>query len=574
MPKQSIDYSQFETFDVNDKNQKIDYDQFEAFELPKSNQQLNDEYIKLHENDTVTDRLKDTKRWQAMFMNTGPYAQEIVVGTAPMVAPAGMIPKIAKYANALNNGKGLGYAAARTGLATGQGAVMSAFGGSEDDTIKDRLNNIGQGAKLSGAIQAGAESIPYVGKAIKAGSTKLGSAISGISENIVENYGKRTDQVNKLISQSGGDLSAGADIVRKDLSAGIQNYKNEANKQIGNAISASQNSSVVDETPIINALKKSKEGLNPNFDQSSISEIDDMISRVQAEAQSGRAGAGLSAKGLYEAKKFLNEASKSSYVKNGQMFTRSSAAARAANQAAREARNLVKEYLPEIADADKKISKLYQIEGRLNKNLIAEGKSDSALFAAGAGENPRNAATLRELEKLTNVPVMQRAKDLATAKEFANPALLPRDMTGKSVARMALGGAIGAVAGDEKGAAIGAGLASPFALKYAINAGNLASKIGKEVPDFARFARENPVAAQSVVQLIRGSMNKIESESKRQPKKLVGEQLWIKNGNEKLGLNLSNPNNEQKKLLIEASDLPMGSKKLELIKTKLKDLGE
>lgn len=528
-------------------------------------------YVKDHENDTVIDRLKDPKRWQAALMNTGPYAEEIVGSSVPVAAPASMVPKLAKYANALSSGKGLGFAGLRTGLAAGQGAVMSALSGSENDTAKDLVNNVGQGAKISGGIQAAAESLPYVGRFAKAAGTKLGSALSGISEDIVENFAKRTDQVTKLINQSGGDMSAGADAVRQELSNGIQSYKNSANKQISAALEASKNDTIIDETPILNALKKARDKLNPNFDQSSINEIEDIISRVQSEAQTGRSGSGLTAKGLYEAKKFLNEASKSSYRKDGQIFTRSDQASRAASQAAKEARLLIEKYIPEISEADKKISRLYQIEGRLNKNLLATGKPDSALFAAGAGENLRNAATLRELEKLTNVPVMQRAKDLATAKEFANPALVPRDVTGKSVARMALGGAVGAITGgDEKSAAIGAGLASPFALKYSIKFGDIVGKIAKELPDFAKFARENPVAAQAAVQLIRGSMNNIDNEAKKSPKKLKGEMAWIKNGSDKIGVKIENPNQMQKKLLIEASDLPIGSKRLELIKNKIK----
>lgn len=594
-----IDWDQYPDAEVTPKKSaKIDWDSFP--DAPKSEKELNLDHVKTHENDGFIDKIKDPARWQAILNNTGPYAKEAVAGTAPMVIPGTVIPKLTKAAVALANGKGIGYALGRTALATGQGAAMSAVNSEENGLNK--LKDASSGAKLSGGIQLAAEAIPVVGKFIGAGARKLGSAISGVDENILKNYASRTDDVNDLIKQSGGDMTVAADQVRSELSSGIQRTKGAINKNISDALSKSKNVTRIDETPILDALNTARSKLNPNFDSSAINEIDEMTSIIMAEAKTGRADGGLTSEGLYKAKQFLNEASKSSYKKDGAIFTRSNASARAAKDAASQAREAIKKYVPEISDADAQLSRLHQIEGRLNKNLLAEGKPDGALFAAGSGANQRNAATLKELERISGVPVSQRAMDLATAKTFAKPGLTPSDYTGKVVGRMMLGAGIGYGVNGNEGAAIGGAMASPFAMKAGINVANAFKQISSRVPSFANFARTNPVAAQAIVQLLSGQIKKangpnalppeavdfiqqnpvlMENIQDQQPKKpeqnrepaLKGESLWMQKGADKLGIASEKvTSKEGKRLLIEASDLPPNSKRLELIKQKLKGM--
>jgi hypothetical protein len=216
------------------------------------------------------------------------------------------------------------------------------------------------------------------------------------------------------------------------------------------------------------------------------------------------------------------------------------------------------------------------------------------LFAAGSGANPRNAATLRELEKASGVPVMQRAKDLATAKTFANPGLTPSDYTGKVVGRMALGAGIGYGIDGGEGAAIGGALASPFALKYGINAMNLGRDLVKHVPNFAKLQRENPTTATAVTQLLNGQLKRANPESPEekaaedfinqnprlldykpdQTRKPSGFDKWAMNGASKIGLSDDETkpllqDKRARQLLVEASTLKDGDPKLKRIKEQL-----
>ena len=444
----------------------------------------------------------------------------------------------------------------------------------------------GAGNIVAKGISAAA---PYVKSGIKSGATKLASAISGESEKVIETYAKNTDDVNKIIKSSGGDMTAAADNVRSELSAGIQKAKNAINNKISKTLEASGNTARIDETPILNALNTAKSKLNPNFDASAIAEIDDMVSTIMAEAKTGRSDGGLTADGLYRAKKFLNDAAKSSYTKDGQIFSRSDAASRAAKYASDQARNAIKESVPEIAQADKELSRLYQIESRMNKNLLAPGKPDAALFAAGEGNNLRNAATLRELEKVSGVPVMKRIEQLASARSFASPSLIPSGTTGKVAARMGAGALVGGLMDGPEGALIGGALASPLTLKYGINAMNQASKISNMFPSFTGFVKQNPVAGQAVIRLLAGEIKDFaeipqeaiqyiqqnpELVAQKEEPQLKGEALWMQKGADKLGLIVENPTKAQRTLLMEASDLPENSKRLPIIKSKLMSKGD
>lgn len=554
-------------------------------------------YRESHKDDGFIDKIKDPKRWQAVLNNTGPYAdKDVIAGTAPLVIPGSVVPKLAQAAGALANGQGIGYAAGRTALSIGQGVGMSALESKEGESWQDKIDRAKSAGKLSGGIQLAAEALPVVGKLAKFGGTKIASLVSGADENLIANYANRTDEVNNLIRNSGGDMTEAADQVRTELSAGIQKTKGSINSKITKALEGVDPYLRVDHSPIIEALETAKSKLNPNFKSSAITEIDEMISAIKNEAKDG----GLSAQGLYQVKQFLNEGAKSSYNKGGQIFTRAGEAARAAKDAANKARESIKSQIPEIAQADQQLSKLHQIEQRLNKNMLAPGKPDASLFSAGSGANPRNAANLRELESISGVPVMQRTRDLATAKTFANPSLLPSDATGKVVARMAVGAGIGGLYGGKEGAMIGGALASPFSLKYGINAVNLARDLTKRVPNFAKLTRENPVAAQAIIQLMDQQLRRanpekplppeaeeflkqnprllenapIQNKDRKPSAELKGEALWMQRGAEKLGIDPSGVSNKDRRLLIEASDLPANSKRLQSIKNQIQGRGK
>lgn len=428
-----------------------------------------------------------------------------VEGDAPLAIPAGVAPRLAQIAGKIAEGKGLGFAAARTALSAGQGAVMSAAQNRKPgESWQDTIDRAESGAKLSGGIQLAAEAVPYVGKALGAASRKIGAAISGVDENLIKNYAARTDEVNDLIKQSGGDVTVAADQVRTELADGIQKTKQGLSARISKTLEQTAPDVQTPAAPILEKLKAARARLNPNFKASAIRDLDEIIGAIESEAKDGV----LSVSSLYQVKQYLNEASAPAYNKGGQIFTRASEAAKAARDAAYEARKMLRPVAPAISEADSQLSKLHAIERRLNKNLLAAGKPDGALLAAGSGANPRNAATLRELERVSGVPASQRAMDLATARTFASPAVLPSDYTGKAVARQAGAALLGTGIGGPVGGAVGAALASPMAVKVGVNALNVARDVAAKVPSFARFTRENPVAAQAVIQLMAGQIRR------------------------------------------------------------------
>lgn len=552
--------------------------------------------------DRFKERIQDPERWKAILTGKGAHAPEVVTGDVPLVAPAGAIPKLAKAATALAEGKGIGYALGRTALSSGQGAVMSALDTQEGESWQDKIDRAKSGGKLSGGIQLAAESIPVVGKALGYAGRKIGQAVSGVDESIIQNYANRTDEVNELIKKSGGDITEAADLVRTELASGIQGAKQNLNTQISRTLAKASPEKNISIQPLLEKLQAAKAKLNPNFKSGAIAEIDDMIGAISKEAPDGM----VNVSSLYQIKQFLNEGSASAYNKGGQIFTRASEAARAAKEAAGDTRAMLKPIAGAISEADSQLSKLHAIERRLNKNLLAAGKPDAALLAAGSGANPRNTATLRELERVSGVPVTQRAKDLATAKVFASPNLLPTDYTGKSVARQAGSALLGTAVGGPVGGMVGAALASPMTVKLGVNALNVGKDIVAKFPSFAKFTRENPVAAQTVTQLIAGQIRRenqppkitpeVEQYFQENPKLLQeikdpevkeklqtqaqpkGEERWANRGAEKLGLNRELASQvmrskEGKRLLIEASDLPEGSKAMDRIKDQIKRLG-
>lgn len=536
--------------------------------------------------DQFVERVQDPERWKA-FVGKGLYKNDVVQGDAPMVMPGGALPKLTKAATALAEGKGVAYALGRTGLSAGQGAAMNAVGGPEGESMSQKWDRMKSGAKLSGGIQAVAESLPVVGKMAGALTKKIGSAISGVDESLIKNYADRTDEVNNLIKQSNGDMTVAADQVRSELAAGIQSTKQKLNAQISQTLKEASPEANVSIEPIIKALENAKAKLNPNFKSGAIAEIEEMIAAIGKEAKEGK----VNVSSLYQIKQYLNEGSASAYNKGGQIFTRAGEAARAAKDAANEARSALEPVAGAISQADRQLSKLHSLERRMNKNLLQAGKPEAALLAAGSGANPRNAATLRELERFAGVPASQRAKDLATARTFANPSLTPADFTGKAAARVLAAGGIGAAVAGPVGAAVGSAVASPMAVKIGVNAANVAGRAARatKIPGALDAVRRNPVATTAVTQVAANHLRQQnapkehdgapvlgEREQDRAPAK--GEAAWLNRGAERLGLSSEqierlSRDKKTRELILQASDLKPGSPQLGRLIEQLKKGG-
>lgn len=379
---------------------------------------------------------------------------------------------------------------AGTGLkgAMGVGGLMG-LGGSRADLTKGDLGGASKDIALSSAggalgfgVGSALGSLPGVAKvgARKASgvaqylSNKLASMRTGISEKEIETYANQTDAVNKIIKETGGEMSVGADLLRDKLQRGLRATKDKLNSIISEALESAPKDDTLSIQPILDKLQAEKTKLNPNYDNEAIRQIDEMIGKVTS--QGGEDGL-TNLQGMQDTKNFLMDQAKAAYYKGGQIFNPAKESQRAAKRANAEALNILNPLSPEIEQANRQLQKLHIVEENLNKNLIAPGKPEGALLAAGSAGVGRNAATLKQLGNLTGQDVLGEAQRLAAARSFANPALLPVHSTGKSLTSALASIGIGHVLGGPVGSVVGGVVASPITLKASINVQNLIGKM-------------------------------------------------------------------------------------------------
>lgn len=351
------------------------------------------------------------------------------------------------------------------------------------------------------------------GRLAKDGFYKLESNLTGIPEQSIRTYAENPKIINEMNKEFGGDVSAAADSIREGFQKKIQSARSGLNDQVASAIKASKTQSPdVEIWNVVDRLEKSKSGLNPKIqsDVAASNRIDDLISQVKSLAKEEANGVSLGktdVTSMDRIKGLLQEAAKPSYDAGGAaIFQGGPLAARAAKGGAAEARLLANEAAPEgYRTANKSLERLHRIEGLINKNLIKEGKPESALLAAGSGGNQRNAKLLKMLEDTTGAPITKQAQQLSAMRDFGNPEILASDKTGKAVARMIGGSALGGAAsgGDPKGFAAGAVLSSPLALKGALNLNYSAKQaLGRFAPALESAASRGPQALQATISIL------------------------------------------------------------------------
>lgn len=352
---------------------------------------------------------------------------------------------------------------------------------------------LGAVGKAARATELGSQAIEAAGKvmrpiksAVGTVATKTASAISGVPEDLIKHYAKNTDRINQMMRAGGEGMEEGADALRTELQNGVRKTKDDLGKQVQAAIAKAPKETRAPVQSIIGKLEAAKSKIDPDFGKSAIDEIDEMIAIVNKKAQNGT----VDMASLHSIKEGFQDLAKGSYMKSGQIFNSSPKASQAAKAAAAEARKLFNPLVPEAAKANNQLSAIHAIEADLNRNLLGPGKSSSALMAAGAGTNPRNAKKLARLGEVANVPALEGAKDLATARAFQKPSFVPTDMTGKSVARQVAAGLLGTGVAGGPGGLIAAAAASPAAVKAAINAGQMPLHV-------ARIIANSPGAALS-----------------------------------------------------------------------------
>ncbi len=328
----------------------------------------------------------------------------------------------------------------------------------------------GGGQLVGKAIQsAPAQKVAqYVGEKIGKIGSKIGSALTGVSEKEITTYAKKADEINKMAKSSAGSTAEAADQMRAKFTQDIASKRQQLGGQIGRSLEG--NVSQVESKPIVEAIESQKRQINAKLNPDQIKEVDDIITKVKSLADKD---GNIPVKDAHDLKEYLQDLASSSYQKGGQIFTIGKQSARSAKSGAAVVRESINKLVPEVADANNKLFQLRNIEKNINKNIIAAGKPEAALMAAGTGGNAANVKNLQKLGEITGTDMLGEAEKLAAMKTFGSPGLLPADTTGKAVGRMGLGGGAGFLAGGVPGAVVGSALTSPAALKASIDAGRI-----------------------------------------------------------------------------------------------------
>lgn len=403
-------------------------------------------------------------------------------GEDPNLAPTGK--DIARYAGVTDESVSdvLPWAYSETGeglpLKKGGWADPTASGvvGLGVDIAADPTNLIPGKAVSYAAKKAG----PVLSKF----ATKTASTLSGLPEGTISTYAKNLPDINKAIKTYGQDIATASDDVRTGYASAIKNTRMKMNETISSAVK-NMPDKFVSMKPTIDALENFKAGLNPKLHLDDIAQVDEMINSVK-QLQDPMTGM-VPLKDSLDIKEFLQERAKRSYQKSGQIFQPGTKSQMAAKQAAANARKVINESVPEIAQANNRLAMLHNLEDRMNKNLIGPGKPEGALMSAGAGTNPRGAKNLSALGDLTGTDMLGQAQKLSAQKTFSNPDWLPVDTTGKSLTRTLVAAGVGKLSGLPLAEYALPAAMSPAGVKGAVNLG---SKVGELSSKLAPYSRE------------------------------------------------------------------------------------
>lgn len=241
-------------------------------------------------------------------------------------------------------------------------------------------------------------------------------------------------------------------------------------------------------------------------------------------------------------------------------------------------------------DAFKKAQEKFNPVSKLTRDST-QAKLESFLKPAGPKIEVKR--SLQELEKLSGKKFINDLENRAVLDSFSKSAM---NGSRNTIYGSLMGGVIGSLFG---GVPMGAAGLSTGAI-YGQMVDKYGPKMAKSIMDGLLSIKNRPsVQAIRSLSLPEGVKNELEREfnvymilrnsnkgelnrvadsennSDRSPSNLKGEALWAQKGMNKLGLDDQNllENKEIKALLIQASELPENSKKLEQIKQKIKGMG-
>lgn len=360
-----------------------------------------------------------------------------------------------------------------------------------------KLGVEGAAAIKNPVVKAASGLLSRAGNLGNAAFAKVGSELSGVPKDAVRAYIDRTHHIDKISKNFGGSIPMAADDLRKEIFADMLASKEAANKQISKALETSDKGKAIDVTHIINDLE-TQAGRVGGADPESANQLSSLISSLKGSAKnesnlfSGQAKYSASPQKLYEILTKLNKETAGSYVKGGQLFQVAKGAQGPAKRAAFKARAVIKKEVPEIAEANERLSKLHNLTSKdvVDRKLYTADTNENPLLMAGSNSKSRARMQLDRIGNLTGKDFSKRAEDLAAEKSFVDPSWVGAGaQTGVQNKRLFTGGALGGTAGYLMGGypgmviggASGAALTSPAMLKKAIQAKTISQDLVKDI---------------------------------------------------------------------------------------------
>lgn len=357
-------------------------------------------------------------------------------------------------------------------------------------------------------------------------TTRTGDALTGVGKKVIDTYIEKTESINRLIKKIGPDVKGGiqdeVDTLRRDVVSSIGQTKAALNADIGRSLKAAPTERNIKIDGIVDILKDAQLDLvDETLEPGMASDISEIISRIASKGRKklavipgdqelAEAITGVAAKKkltvkemddfidlldrsvgevpqelfvnlneLQSIKNFLQKRAKRAFSDGkGKIFTNAKEVQLAAKRGLRQVNLIMNKLAPqEILNANKQLSKMHIIDGRMNSSLLKEGGAAGVITRVGRDTNPAGKAVLRRIEELTEVKAIERAQEIAAAETFATPQLTPLSGGSTSTTRSIIGSTVGAAlsvitgGGPEAGAALGFILTSPATLKVAINTG-------------------------------------------------------------------------------------------------------
>lgn len=360
------------------------------------------------------------------------------------------------------------------------------------EAAADPLNiPIVEGVKAVGGL------LPKTSGFLKNSGARLAETMTGVPKADFLNYIDENEAITALKQKYGSGWKQAFDEFRDRTRGAIDTKRKGLNEQIGATLASTPENASINAQSLFSQLQQERARLNPALpsEKASMDKIDSMMDMVGSLADEKGA---ISPQNAYKLQREFWQNSK--FTDPATLLPNPEASQRAARGAGVATRSKVADAMPEIADANSKLSQLHGIEDTLSPGLVDNNKAAHSLVRGGTDPNSVEWQQLKQLGDWLGVDLNKEAKQLAAYKRFSDVKLSPFDSTGKANYRMGLG-ALGGLAtfGNSEGSpesrllkslGVGAALSSPRTYKGLIDAGLLAGRQGRKVLKGAQGAME------------------------------------------------------------------------------------